>query len=204
MTFKHLLAAFGAAALACAAAPAFAQDDAEAAAAEPAAEAAAAEPAADDAAAPAMGVDPADVESIDAIMAATYDAISGPAGQERDWDRFYSLFAPNATLVAVGDGQIRLNASPEGYVERSGPFLTGQGFIEEETGRRTERYGNVVHVFSAYEGTIRPGANDEDTIRGVNSFQLAFADGRWWIVNILWEGETDDNPVPEEMIGVFE
>ena len=34
---------------------------------------------------------PADVASPDAILAATYDVISGPAGP-RDWDRFNSLF----------------------------------------------------------------------------------------------------------------
>ncbi|MFB3112623.1 MAG: hypothetical protein ACE10G_11370, partial [Gemmatimonadales bacterium] len=38
--------------------------------------------------------DPADVESVDAIVAAVYDVISGAAGQERDWDRMRSLFIP--------------------------------------------------------------------------------------------------------------
>ena len=35
---------------------------------------------------------PADVASLDAIMKAVYDAISGDAGVKRDWDRFRSLF----------------------------------------------------------------------------------------------------------------
>ncbi|HUQ82696.1 MAG TPA: hypothetical protein VM076_16215, partial [Gemmatimonadaceae bacterium] len=34
---------------------------------------------------------PADVKSIDAILTALYDVISGPAGQPRNWDRFRSL-----------------------------------------------------------------------------------------------------------------
>ena len=46
--------------------------------------------------------DPADVESVDAIVAAVYDVISGPAGQARDWDRWRSLFLPEARLIAVG------------------------------------------------------------------------------------------------------
>ncbi len=37
---------------------------------------------------------PSDVESVDAILKALYDVISGPAGQKRDWDRFRSLFLP--------------------------------------------------------------------------------------------------------------
>src|SRR5262252_5404036 len=43
---------------------------------------------------------PKDVESIDAIMAALYGVISGPAG-ERDWNRFRSLFLPEARMGAV-------------------------------------------------------------------------------------------------------
>ncbi len=40
--------------------------------------------------------DPGDVESVDAIIAAVYDVISGSAGQDRDWDRMRSLFVPGA------------------------------------------------------------------------------------------------------------
>src|SRR5262245_18200215 len=43
---------------------------------------------------------PEDVKSLDAIVAAIYDVISGPAGQ-RDWNRFNSLFAKEARLIAV-------------------------------------------------------------------------------------------------------
>src|SRR5690349_17676023 len=54
------------------------------------------------AAAPAAvpAANPKDVESIDAIMAALYGVISGPAG-ERDWNRFRSLFLPEARMGAV-------------------------------------------------------------------------------------------------------
>ncbi len=39
----------------------------------------------------------ADVESVDSLMAALYDVISGPAGKARDWERFRSLFLPDGT-----------------------------------------------------------------------------------------------------------
>ncbi len=45
---------------------------------------------------------PADVDSIDAILAAVYDVISGPAGKKRDWDRMRSLFLPGARLIPTG------------------------------------------------------------------------------------------------------
>jgi hypothetical protein len=37
---------------------------------------------------------PADVNSMDAIIAAVYDVISGPAGKKRNWDRMRSFSCP--------------------------------------------------------------------------------------------------------------
>ena len=54
--------------------------------------------------APPPAADPADVESVDAIVAAVYDVISGPAGQARDWDRWRSLFIPEAQIISVRRG----------------------------------------------------------------------------------------------------
>lgn len=42
---------------------------------------------------------PADVKSPDAIVSAVYEAVSGSAGEERDWDRLRSLFLPEARLI---------------------------------------------------------------------------------------------------------
>src|SRR5215469_3757110 len=68
---------------------------------------------------------PADVASIDSILAALYDVISGPAGP-RDWDRFNSLFIPEAHLIFTGkkpDGTpVHMALTPKQYQERSGAF----------------------------------------------------------------------------------
>src|SRR5947208_15952213 len=49
---------------------------------------------------------PEDVKSIDNILAALYGVISGPAG-ERDWNRFRSLFLPQARLTEIGRASCR-------------------------------------------------------------------------------------------------
>jgi hypothetical protein len=80
---------------------------------------------------------PADVESIDAIIAALYDVISGPAG-ERDWDRFRSLFAPGAVLSAMvprPDGSHPARVfTYEDYVRFGGAYFMENAFFERETG----------------------------------------------------------------------
>ena len=144
-----------------------------------------------------------DVESIDAIISAVYDVISGPASEERDWDRFLSLFAPNARLIPTArtpDGEVTLRVmSPQDYVERAtGFFKQPGGFFEHEIGRETEEYGNIAHVFSSY-ASFREG-EDEPFMRGINSFQLFRHGDRWSVVSIFWDSERADNPIPEKYL----
>src|SRR5687768_18498764 len=77
--------------------------------------------------APPPAARPADVASMDAIVAALYDVISGPAGQKREWDRFRSLFIPGARLIPTGkaqDGTVRHRVlTPDEYAAMSGPQL---------------------------------------------------------------------------------
>ncbi|MDX1492963.1 MAG: hypothetical protein R3253_02735 [Longimicrobiales bacterium] len=152
----------------------------------------------------AQNADPADVASIDAIVAAVYDVISGEAGEARDWDRFRSLFADGATLSAVGRtpaGEIRrVVMTPDSYIERNGVFLERDGFFEKEIGRVTERYARIAHAFSSYE-SYRSASDAEPFARGINSFQFMNDGNRWWIVSIFWQGESPDFPIPAEYIG---
>ena len=101
--------------------------------------------------------DPADVESIDAIIAAAYDVISGPAGQKRDWNRERSLFYPGARIMPTASvpGRNDVDLEPqmldvEKYIARAEPLLQ-QGFYETEIARRTEQFGRIAHVWSTYE-----------------------------------------------------
>ena len=151
----------------------------------------------------APGPRPADVQSMDAIVAALYDVISGPAGQQRDWDRMRNLFVPGARLIPAvyrPDSVPRLREmSVEDYIARSGPLLEKNGFFETEIARQVEQYGGVVHAFSTYES--RRKADDEKPfVRGINSIQL-FNDGqRWWVVTVFWEAERPDNPIPAKYL----
>src|SRR5678815_1884269 len=98
---------------------------------------------------------PADVGSMDAIIAAVYDVISGPAGKKRDWDRMRSLFIPGASLVPTGPRQAGGYGSRvltvDEYIERGSAFLEKEGFFEKEVARVSEQFGQIVHAFSTYE-----------------------------------------------------
>jgi hypothetical protein len=157
----------------------------------------------------------ADVASVESIIAAVYDVISGPAGQKRDWERMRSLFAPGARLMPTAPVRPPGSAPDapltgaeayaarvldvDGYIERSSKFLEEQGFFERETARRVETYGHIAHVWSTYEARKKAG-DPEPFMRGINSIQLMNDGKRWWVVSIFWEAETPRTPLPKKYL----
>jgi hypothetical protein len=144
-----------------------------------------------------------DVASMEAILAALYDVISGPAGKKRDWDRMRSLFIPEGRLMAVGpkkEGGFGYRVmTVDGYIKANGDFLEKNGFFEREVARVVERFGEIAHVFSTYEA--RQKAEDaKPFMRGINSIQLMHDGKRWWIVSVYWEAERPNNQLPDKYL----
>lgn len=143
---------------------------------------------------------PDDVGTIDGIIKAFYDVISGPAGQPRQWQRDSTLYIPRVQFVAMSVE----NGKPVADVMDHGTFaakyngaFVNRGFFERETKRVTKRFGNIAHVFSAYE--YRATETGPVLGRGVNSIQLYWDGTRWWIASAIWDDERPDNPIPAEL-----
>jgi hypothetical protein len=138
----------------------------------------------------------ADRAGIDAAIHGVYDVISGPPGQKRDFDRMRGLFAPGATMKAIGPKGLH-GGSLEDYISRNKDVLEKMGFTERELGRRLEVWGGLATAWSAYDGRTASGSFHE---RGINSFQLVKIDGKWLVASILWQEATPDNPLPANLI----
>ena len=147
---------------------------------------------------------PTDVGSVDAIIAALYDVISGPAGQARDWNRFRSLFVPHARLIPTGvvpnGGARAVVLSVEDYIKRAGPGLESSGFFEIEVHRASEAYGNIAHAFSTYESRRTADRSEKPFARGINSIQILRDGARWWIVTVYWDAERPGNEIPAKYL----
>jgi len=147
---------------------------------------------------------PLDVESIDAIITAAYDGISGPAGEKRNWDRERSLFYSGARLIPTAKPGANDDLAPQmldvdGFIARVEPYFAEHGFFEKEIARRTEQFGHIAHVWSTYES--RHTVDDsEPFMRGINSIQLLYDGNRWWIVTISWQQESTAHAIPEEYL----
>ncbi len=150
----------------------------------------------------------ADFATIDSIINAAYDGISGPAGKARDWDRERSLFIPGARLIPTAKDAGELNRNVdlapqnldvEEYIARVQPYFEKEGFYEKEIARRMEQFGQIAHVWSTYESRHSPD-DSQPFMRGINSIQL-FNDGeRWWIVTVYWQHESAEHPIPPEYL----
>lgn len=143
-----------------------------------------------------------DVGSIDGMMRAFYEVISGPAGQPRQWSRDRSLYIADIRFVSMSEdkaGHPRANVvSHPQYVDESNPILLKEGFYESEIHRVTQRFGNIAHVFSTYESHLK--AEGPVMARGINSIELFYDGKRWWIASALWDDERPDNPILPEYL----
>lgn len=152
-----------------------------------------------------LAANSADGKTIDSLITALYEVISGPAGQKRDWERFRSLFVPGARLIPVsqrkedGGGYEPHVLSPEDYVSRASGAFDKQGFFEKEVSRRTHRWGHIVELFSVYESR-HAAAEAQPFARGINSIQLMYDGSRWWIVTIMWEAESPQVKLPPRLL----
>lgn len=147
-----------------------------------------------------------DTATPEAIVAATYEAVERRPGGDYDWDRFRSLFLPEARLIPnteQRDGGFSV-LSPEEFIDwiASVTVVGGaddRGFTESGVHNVVEQYGDVAHVFSTYEKHY--WGESEVLGRGINSFQLVNREGRWWIVGIVWDEDYAAGPIPERYGG---
>jgi hypothetical protein len=152
-------------------------------------------------AAAAAGADttprPEDVGTIDGMIKAFYEVVTGPAGQPRDWERDRTLYIKDLRFVSIGpDGKPSIMTHQQ--FADGAKDLEKRGFFEKEIHRVTQRFGPIAHVWSTYES--RQTETGPVTQRGINSIELFWDGKRWWIASAIWTDETKENPIPKEYL----
>lgn len=143
----------------------------------------------------------ADVSSIQSIVKALYDVISGTAEQERDWDRFDNLFMPESRLIPTGktrEGNYTVRSITPAEYKESFKKNIKSGFFEKELHQEVEEYGSIAHVFSTYE--TRESPEGKVTNRGINSIQLFKDKDRYYVISVFWSAESMGFPLPNKYL----
>lgn len=141
-----------------------------------------------------------DIQQIEVLLDGMYAMVSGPAGP-RDWSRQYDVFHPLCRQIRTGcdeQGHAWFKMfDPEQYRTDADTIFARQAFYEVETRREIRIFGNMAHVWSAYEA--RTDLSDpQPERRGINSIQL-YRDSAlgWRVISMIWDNERPGLPLED-------
>ncbi|HVO56599.1 MAG TPA: hypothetical protein VMT51_02775 [Dongiaceae bacterium] len=152
---------------------------------------------------PGIAARPEDVSTIDGIIKAYYEVVSGPAEKPREWGRDATLYMPGIRFIELSEdasGKVSAHSmSHQEFVDSFESALHGKAFYEREVHRITHRAGNAVQVLTTSEHFTAPGG----PVLGhsVDNLQLYWDGTRWWIASdSIWSVERADRPLPAEFL----
>jgi hypothetical protein len=141
-----------------------------------------------------------DVKSVDAIINAYYDVVSGSSSEPWEFERDKYIHAKNAVITRLDE-----NGKTESHTLEAEYIPIGlspkEDFYEKELKRIVNKFGNIAQVWSAFE--IRTDPKTESNIRGLNSIQLHYENSRWYIDNWTCEMESEKTSVVTEFMNKY-
>lgn len=141
------------------------------------------------------------VQSIEGITSKMIELISGDIDEPRNWDEYRNLFLPTAQKISINRSappsrQVR-SMNLEEFVRNVGPAYKRDGFEEVSIGLTINEYNGIANVFQSFYCKNLKGTYEK---RGINSYQLVYADNRWWIASTTFTNETEENPIPAHFL----
>ncbi|TXE19525.1 hypothetical protein ES731_07965 [Psychroflexus gondwanensis] len=138
-----------------------------------------------------------DVTSITAIVDAYYDVISGASTDHWQFEKDRYLHSATALITRLDDnGKADVHTLEAEYVPLL--LLPKEDFYETELKRKVSQFGNMAQVWSAYE--VRTNPEIASNSRGLNSIQLHFENGRWFIDSWTTQMETKSNTIVADFL----
>ncbi|MFT5253881.1 MAG: hypothetical protein ACI87N_002934 [Flavobacteriales bacterium] len=138
-----------------------------------------------------------DIKSVDAIINAYYDVVSSSSNEPWEFERDKYIHSKNAVITRLDEyGKAESHTLEAEYIPIG--LLPKEDFYEKELKRKVSKYGNIAQVWSAFE--IRTDPKTESNIRGLNSIQLHYENGRWWIDSWTCEMESKKSSVVTEFM----
>ena len=133
------------------------------------------------------------------LIKAVDDAVSGPGNKDRTCMR--QIFTADARLIPVGKGTDG-NWAPHILTLDNWIALVAKrgdkAFYEKQVKYSVEEYGHIAHLWSTYE--VRDTPDGKAEIRGINSMQAVYDGAQWKLIQILWQAETPEEPLPAKFL----
>lgn len=143
------------------------------------------------------GLSDQDVAEIAALCPRLYEAVGWSEERVPDWDEFRRCCHDQATLVPMGSGDatpIPLETFIAGMEEQRTSGALAR-LSESELANSVEGFGNLASVRSTFAASI-----DGQDRRGVTYAMMVRQSGRWVILSVAWENESDERALPAEYL----
>lgn len=138
------------------------------------------------------------VVSIDAIIKASYEVVSGEKGAKRQWERDKFLHHPKAIYSFTerqNNETKQVVMSVKDFHQETDNMTMETAFYENEINREVRIFGNIAQVWSTYETRLEQ--NGPVMRRGINSIQLFYENKRWFIFSWIFDKELEHNKIPK-------
>ncbi len=134
--------------------------------------------------------------SIDGIVNEMLHLITVQEGETPDTAAIRNLFLPAARLTVLNqkDSAFAESISLDQFISLLGDAYYERGFMEKEIHKVVDEYNGIAQVFQSYH--VKDSKNHEE--QGINSYQLVYQNNRWWIVSILWTGDSNGVGLPKK------
>ncbi len=137
-----------------------------------------------------------DVQTIDALIKATYEVVSGEKGATRQWERDNYLHHDKAVYSFYDKQQGKqVTMTLQEFHKETDDMVFNTAFYESEINREVRIFGNIAHVWSTYETRLEK--EGKVARRGINSIQLIFENERWYIISWTFCGENEIYKIPK-------
>jgi hypothetical protein len=142
--------------------------------------------------------------TLDQLITAIDAGVSGTANQDRTC--FRALFLPDARLIPI---RVGADGTATPHVLSVDDWITAVAkngsmvFYEKQIKVSTESWAHMAHLWSTYETRTTPdGKPPEGKVldRGINSIQAIFDGKQWHVMEIIWQAEKPDDPVPAKYL----
>lgn len=136
------------------------------------------------------------LESIDGVINELLAQLSIENGEKMDTAAIRNLFHSQANFIVSDSSHLESASLNDFLILLADPYYE-QGYVEKEIHKIVNEYNGIAQVFQTFYGR-HPEDGEE---RGINSYQLVYNNGRWWILNILWTIESKKTQIPEKYGG---
>ncbi|MGC2635657.1 MAG: hypothetical protein WA294_00660 [Acidobacteriaceae bacterium] len=124
------------------------------------------------------------------LIVALDAAVSGPANKDRTCMK--RLLLPEVRLIPVNPatGAMRV-LSVDDWIAAVGK--NGDEVVtEQQIKYQSQTFGHIAHLWSTYTTAL----GGKPLARGINSIQAVYDGQNWKVVEIVWQAETADVPIP--------